>query len=57
MPTYEFRCADCVRSFLIEDSLVGYEHQKRDGIQCPTCKGAKTELQLGAVEVRTSKKS
>jgi putative FmdB family regulatory protein len=54
MPTYEFRCEKCRKSFTIVMSIADYEKKK---YQCPKCKGRKLRQEITAFQTVTSKKS
>lgn len=57
MPIYELRCAQCTRSFELEESVSSYDRKKRQGIHCPSCNAIDVRPQISMVEVKTSKKS
>jgi len=48
MPIYEFRCAECERSF---EALV---RAGDDGVRCPKCNGAKLSRELSTFAARTA---
>ena len=54
MPAYEFECTQCHRRFTVEESM--REHQRHKE-KCPKCGSRKVEQLMGAVHVKTSKKS
>ena len=54
MPTYEFYCEECKKSFSIILSISEYEKEK---YSCPKCKGNKLKQQISAFQTITSKKS
>jgi putative FmdB family regulatory protein len=54
MPTYEFRCDKCKKSFRVMLSVSQYEKKK---YQCPKCKGKKVRQQISSFQTITSKKS
>ena len=54
MPTYEFRCESCRKSFSVILSLADYEKKK---YKCPKCGGKKVKQQITAFQAVTSKKS
>jgi putative FmdB family regulatory protein len=54
MPTYEFFCAKCKKSFSVILSLAEYEKKK---YACPTCKGKELNQQISSFQTITSKKS
>ncbi|MGD9058388.1 MAG: zinc ribbon domain-containing protein [Desulfobacterales bacterium] len=54
MPTYEFYCEGCKKSFTIILSISEYEKQK---YSCPECKAKKLKQQISSFQTVTSKKS
>jgi putative FmdB family regulatory protein len=54
MPTYEFMCEKCRKSFTVVISISDYEKKK---YQCPKCKGKKLKQQVSSFQTVTSKKS
>lgn len=54
MPTYEFVCDNCKKSFSLSMKISDYEKKK---ISCPKCKSKKVVQQLTAFQTITSKKS
>ena len=54
MPTYEFVCASCSKSFTVILSLADYEKKK---YKCPKCGSRKAKQQVTAFQAVTSKKS
>lgn len=54
MPTYDFHCESCNKSFTRKMSLSDYEKKKFD---CPECKSHKVKQQITGFQTRTSKKS
>lgn len=55
MPTYEYRCKDCKRTFTVIQSIA--EHDKGKPA-CPKCKKKKNVTQLmSAFSAKTSRKS
>jgi putative FmdB family regulatory protein len=54
MPTYEYRCLNCKKSFEVVMSISEYEKGK---IKCPKCKKGRVKQQISEVMVQTSKKS
>jgi putative FmdB family regulatory protein len=57
MPTYEFWCQQCTKSFELFISIAEYERQRKAGVHCPDCGGTKWEQRLSVFEVKTAKKS
>ena len=54
MPTYEFYCEECKKSFSIILSIYEYEKQK---YSCPECNAKKLKQQITSFQTVTSKKS
>jgi putative FmdB family regulatory protein len=54
MPTYEFVCEKCNKTFTLTMRVSEYEKKK---IQCPKCKGKKTKQLISSFQTVTSKKS
>jgi putative FmdB family regulatory protein len=54
MPTYEFFCEKCKKSFNIVLSISEYEKKK---YSCPKCKTKKLKQQISSFQTVTSKKS
>ena len=54
MPTYEFYCEQCNKSFDTVLSLSEYEKKK---YTCPECKSNKLKQQITSFQAVTSKKS
>ena len=54
MPTYEFICDECNKSFTLIISIS--EHEKKE-FQCPECKSDKVSQQITSFQTKTSKKS
>ena len=48
MPIYEYRCADCDRSF------EAFVRPTDDGAQCPNCHGSKLTRELSTFASRTN---
>jgi putative FmdB family regulatory protein len=38
MPTYEFWCQKCTKSFELFISIAEYERQRKAGVHCPDCR-------------------
>ncbi len=56
MPTYEFVCADCKKSFSLVMSLAEYE--KRKSFKCPKCESPRhVHRKVTGFFALTSKKS
>jgi len=53
MPTYQYRCNDCKHSFKVIEPISA--HVK--AAPCPRCRSRKTQQQLSASYVKTTKKS
>jgi putative FmdB family regulatory protein len=54
MPSYEFKCEKCGKSFTLLLSVSEYEKTK---VRCPKCKSTRVKREIGSVQVITSKKS
>jgi len=54
MPTYEYRCESCGKTFSIQLSMS--EHDKGN-IRCPDCKEARIVQQFSTFYAKTSRKS
>jgi putative FmdB family regulatory protein len=54
MSIYEYKCRDCHRQFVIEESITKH---KEASIKCPKCGSKAVERHWEAVNVQTSKKS
>ena len=54
MPTYEFLCENCKKTFSVILSLSDYEKKK---YKCPKCDSKKVKQQVTAFQAVTSKKS
>jgi putative FmdB family regulatory protein len=54
MPTYEFFCEKCQKSFTVTISIPEYERKK---YACPRCKGKKLRQEISSFQTVTSKKS
>jgi putative FmdB family regulatory protein len=54
MPTYEFVCAQCKKSFSLLLKVSDYEKRK---FRCPKCKSKKVKQQLTSFQTITAKKS
>jgi putative FmdB family regulatory protein len=57
MPTYEFLCEKCKKSFELSCSITEYGRRKKVGIECVNCKSSKVVQQVSAFQVNTPKKS
>jgi putative FmdB family regulatory protein len=57
MPTYEFLCRKCAKTFEMIASITEYERKRKEGIQCPECGSAEVVQQISSFQVKTSKKS
>jgi len=55
MPTYEFRCNKCEKTFSLNLSISGYERKKT--FSCPHCKSKSVKRIFSNFTVVTSKKS
>lgn len=55
MPTYDFRCTACKKTFSVTMTYDEYDAKK---VRCPTCKKSKpVERVFSTVFAKTSKKS
>ena len=54
MPTYEYWCEDCHKTFETVLSLSEYGKQP---VECPGCKGKNVKRQMSTFQAVTSKKS
>ena len=54
MPTYDFYCEKCDKSFAVIISISDYEKKK---FSCPKCKGKKLKQEITGFQTITSKKS
>ncbi len=54
MPTYEYHCKECKKTFSMMLSLAEYEKGR---VTCPKCKSKKVEQKVAAFFAVTSKKS
>jgi putative FmdB family regulatory protein len=57
MPTYEFWCHKCAKTFELIFSLAEYERKRKEGMQCPACGSSEVVQQISSFQVKTSKKS
>lgn len=54
MPTYEYRCAECGKTFIQDSSIAEHEAARP---ACPKCGSRNVAQSFSAVYVKTSKKS
>ncbi len=54
MPTYDFKCEKCNKSFSETMSISEYDKTK---FRCPKCKSTKVKQQITSFQTVTSKKS
>ena len=54
MPTYEFHCENCDKSFNLILSLAEYDNKR---YSCPKCENKKLKQQITTFQTVTSKKS
>lgn len=54
MPTYEFECKQCGKSFTLAET---YSDHDRHDEQCPECGSKDVEQLISSVYAKTSKKS
>jgi putative FmdB family regulatory protein len=57
MPTYEFRCQKCNKTFELTYSISEFERAKRAGIKCSKCGSSRVIKKVPAFQVQTAKKS
>jgi putative FmdB family regulatory protein len=57
MPTYEFRCQKCNKSFKLTFSISEFERARKAGIKCSICRSSRVVQQVPVFQVQTSKKS
>jgi len=55
MPTYEYKCEDCKKTFFVYTTIT--EHEKNPNPPCEHCSSSKVKQQFSSVSVITSKKS
>jgi len=55
MPTYEFECAQCGKTFA--EKLTFEEHDRRTKVKCPKCNSSKVQQHISTTFAKTSKKS
>ena len=55
MPTYEFVCTDCRKSFSLQLSMT--EYGKRKSFKCPKCESRHVQRKVSGFFALTSKKS
>ncbi len=54
MPTYDFKCADCGKSFTVVLTIAQHERKQR---KCPKCGSKHVQQKISPVSVVTSRKS
>ena len=57
MPTYEFTCKKCNKSFEQVWTVAEYEKRTKAQNKCPACGSANVVRRLSPFQVKTSKKS
>ena len=57
MPTYEFFCEKCHKTFDVVWSLAEYDKRIKEKHKCPACGSKRVVKTLSVVQVKTSKKS
>jgi putative FmdB family regulatory protein len=57
MPTYEFLCEKCHKTFDVVWSLAEYDKRIKEKHKCPSCGSTRVVRTLSMVQVKTSKKS
>jgi putative FmdB family regulatory protein len=54
MPTYDYRCESCRKTFSL---VMGIKEHDAKKVKCPKCKSAKVSQQITGFFTQTSKKS
>lgn len=54
MPTYEYRCTNCEKTFLVVMSMTAHD---QGAVKCPACKSSAVVQQYSPFFAKTSKKS
>lgn len=54
MPTYEYECRDCGKTFSLIMSMADHDKAK---VTCPKCKGKKVRQVVSTFITKTSRKS
>jgi putative FmdB family regulatory protein len=57
MPTYEFHCEKCNKTFEQVWALAEYDKRIKQKQKCPKCNSTRVVRALSVVQVKTSKKS
>jgi putative FmdB family regulatory protein len=57
MPTYEFHCEKCDKTFEQTWSLSEYDHRIKEKMKCPSCDSTRVVKTISLVQVKTTKKS
>lgn len=57
MPTYEFHCEKCAKTFEKVWMLSEYDKRIKETQKCPSCGSTRVVKALSVVQVKTSKKS
>ncbi len=57
MPTYEFQCEKCDKTFEQTWSLSEYDKRIKEKNKCPSCDSTRVVKTISVVQVKTSKKS
>jgi putative FmdB family regulatory protein len=57
MPTYEFLCGKCGKTFDMVWALSEYDKRIKAKHKCPKCGSTKVAKTVSVVQVKTSKKS
>jgi putative FmdB family regulatory protein len=55
MPTYQFKCTQCGKTFVQTQTFEEHDRSKR--VKCPKCGTTKVTQVIGSPFVKTSKKS
>ena len=57
MPTYEFHCEKCNKTFDLTWSLAEYDKRIKQKQKCPKCGSTRVVRALSLIQVKTAKKS
>lgn len=55
MPSYDFECEKCGKTFTVKQTFEEHDRSKR--VKCPKCGSTKSRQLIAAVCAKTSKKS
>ena len=54
MPTYDYKCEDCHKSFIVVLTIGQHDHKK---VRCPKCGSTRVQQKVSSFFVVTSRKS